>query len=100
MFNSIRKKVLVNNGMLMVILMLVLVFCLVQLNSNQKLLAEEEAAVNVLTEIAEIEETFIEFRMAGTEFVVLLQNSSKAKRDQLYKELHEIFNNSEHPEIF
>lgn len=99
MFNSIRKKVLVNNGMLMVILMLVLVFCLVQLNSNQKLLAEEEAAVNVLTEIAEIEETFIEFRMAGTEFVVLLQNSSKAKRDQLYKELHEIFNNSEHPEI-
>ncbi|QKQ27329.1 hypothetical protein [Candidatus Reidiella endopervernicosa] len=99
MLNSIKKKIIVSNGALLVILLLVLIFALIQLKSNQQLLAQEEENVTILTEIADIEEHFLEFRIAATEFALLLQNSSKQKRDDDYKQLRTIFSESVHPEI-
>ena len=96
--NSIRKKVLACNGVLLVILLLVLLFCVYELNKNQELLEKEERAVHELTEISEVEEKFVEFQLAATEFLLLLQNSSKEKRDKLYSEIYEVISSAENPE--
>lgn len=99
MFNSIRKKILVSNAVLLVVLLVVLIFALIQLKINQGLLKEEENAVEVLTEIAEVETDFLSFRMAGTEFILLLQDSYKKERDDLYNQLHTHLSKSMHPEF-
>lgn len=80
-------------------MLLVLLFVLTQMNANRKLLLEEEENIFALTDIEEITEKFLEFRLAGTEFMILLQDRSKEQRESRYRELHEIFSSSEHEEI-
>lgn len=80
-------------------MLLVLLFVLTQMNANRKLLLEEEENIFALTDIEEITEKFLEFRLAGTEFMILLQDRSKEQRESRYRELHEIFSSSGHEEI-
>ena len=99
MFNTIRRKILASNGIVLAIMLVALMFVLVQINTNQELLAEEEVNVATLTEITEIEQKFMQFRTVGTEFLVLLQNQNKEQRDTQYLELLSIFSNSPHSEL-
>jgi len=99
MFSSIRKKILVSNGILLVVLLSVLLFALTQLHYNQELLKEEKSAVEALTKISEIETKFGDFSLTSVEFVVLLQNESKELRDLKYGELKVKFANSDKAEI-
>lgn len=97
--NSIRKKILASNGVLLFILLLVLAFALVQLNSNQQLLKEEENAIKVLNELEDIKEKFLTYQLASTEFIVLLQNDKKEFRDKGYNELISLVSKSPYSEI-
>lgn len=97
--NSIRKKILVSNSVLLVILLMTLIFVIVELNINQGLIKDEEKAVNALTEIAEVEEHFLTFRLDSAEFLLLLQDKHKNERNELYNELHKHLSESEHPEF-
>lgn len=99
MFNTIKKKILAGNSILLVILLLVLVFALIQLNHNQQLLAEEKGVITILTEIGDIQQQLLEFRLAATEFTLLMQDSSKKKRDSNYEKLHTGFSTSAHSVI-
>ena len=99
MFNSIRKKILVSNSALLVFLLCVLVFSIVELNANQKLLKEEETAVSALTEVAEIEMYFLELRLASTQFLLLFQDEYKTERDDLYTGLKSFLAKSVHTEF-
>lgn len=98
-FNSIRKKILVSNGATMIILLGFLMFVLMQINHNQQLLDKEDEAISTLNDISEIEELFSSFVLLSTEFIVLLQDETKAKRDKEYKALQSIFSNTPHAEI-
>ncbi len=97
--NTIRKKILASNGVLLIILLMVLMYALMQLKSNQKLLIEQEESFIALQEIAGTEEQFIKLRLASTEFLILLQNNKKTERDTLFKELDHRFKNAAHPEL-
>jgi len=91
--NTIKKKILAGNGVLLTILLLVLVFALIQLKNNQHLLEQEEVALETLNELNDIEEKFLDFELTSAEFILLLQDKKKAQRDQDYKELVEAFKN-------
>ncbi len=97
--NTIRKKILASNGVLLLILLVVLIYALTQLNKNQQLLIEEEESFITLQKISEIEGLFIEFRLASTEFIVLLQNDKKEQQEKYYKELSHLFKSSVFHEI-
>jgi len=94
--NTIKKKILAGNGVLLTILLLVLIFALVQLNRNQHLLEQEERALEMLNELNDIEEMFLDFELTSAEFILLLQDKKKTQRDHDYKELWEIFKNSKY----
>lgn len=88
--NTIRKKILASNGVLLIILLMVLIDVLTQLQNNQHLLLEQEESFIKLQEIAELEELFVQFRLASTEFLKLLQNDKKEQHHVLKKNLDEI----------
>ena len=99
MFNSIRNKILASNGVLMIILVAVSLFALSQLNANQQLLAEEEKAVFAEAEMAELQEQFVEFRLAAVEYMMLLQEASRERRDREYQALRGRISGSNEPEV-
>lgn len=98
-FNSIRQKILVSNGVLLVVLLLVLLFSLSMLHKNQQLLADEEAAMFVLNDMSDLQEKFSQYQLAGKEFLLLLGDNSKAQRDNIYRELRSDFEASPYPEV-
>lgn len=83
--NTIKKKILATNGLMLVILLTVLVYALSALRSNQQLLIEQEQAKTELEMIAGIKETFFELKMANDEFILLLKNSNRSRRDGMYQ---------------
>lgn len=99
MLNSLRKKILASNGILLLILLSVLLFALVQLKNNQRLLFQEEEASEKLAKIGEIKDHFTNFHIDAVEFLVLLQDSSKNRRDAGYARLKRIFSSSSNNEI-
>lgn len=99
MFNTIRAKILAGNAVLLVILLVVSIFSLNELHSNQKLLEAEEHAFVDLKAIDDIEKKFLEYRAIGTEFMVLMQNKEKTDRDRIFGELHEALKSSKQENI-
>ena len=99
MFNSIRKKILASNGVLLVILVLVSLYALSELHANQQLLAREEAAVEAESRIAELEVEFVEFRLAAVEYMVLLQDARREQREREFQKLRQHFRDAPTPEI-
>ncbi|MCW8931468.1 MAG: methyl-accepting chemotaxis protein [Gammaproteobacteria bacterium] len=97
--NTIRKKILASNGLLLIILLMVLVYALMQLNLNQKLLHEEEQSFKSLQKLSDFQEKFIEFRLSSTEFLILLQNDKKEQSEKIFIELERLFKNTTSPEI-
>lgn len=89
-FNTIRKKILFSNGVTLVLILIMLSFSLKELRENKLLLGKEEAAVSIMTETSEIMEYFFKFKLYGTEFIILMQNEYKQKRDDSYKKMQSI----------
>lgn len=87
MLNSIRKKILAGNGILLVLLVIVLLFTLSKLNSSDKLLHSEQIAIHQLSEIRELNNLFMDFYVYSLEFVILLQDKEKKHRDTSYQKL-------------
>jgi methyl-accepting chemotaxis protein len=99
MFNSIQKKILSSNGILLIILLSVLLFALIQLHNNKQLLGKENEAIEMLTEVVEIEAKFTNFRLFSIEFIILFKNHSKELRNNEYNELKFKLNSAKHLEI-
>ncbi|VAW83126.1 Methyl-accepting chemotaxis sensor/transducer protein [hydrothermal vent metagenome] len=87
MLNSIRKKILVSNGVMLLVFMAVLMYALTELNANQELLLQEELAVSTELEIGGLREMFVEFHLNSVEYIVLLQDQTKARRDSIFLQL-------------
>ena len=87
MLNTISKKILASFLALLAILTLVLLFVFYQLNNSRGLFQQEDLAVDAQFKIAEVAETLTELKNASLEFSLLLQDTSKEKRDSLYADL-------------
>ncbi|NOX75979.1 MAG: methyl-accepting chemotaxis protein [Gammaproteobacteria bacterium] len=99
MFNTIQKKILSSNGMLLILLLSVLLFALMQLHNNKQLLLEENKITEMLTNIVKIEEDFTKLRLFSVEFIVLLKNYSKEQRNNKYNDLKSKLDRIKIPEI-
>ncbi len=97
--NTVKKKILAGNAVLMFVLLAVLAFVLIELSINQGYLAEEEEAIILLEEITAIEEEFLELQSESLEFMLLLNDNLKEQKESLYKKLHEELSGSEHNEF-
>lgn len=97
--NTIKKKILAGNSVLLAILLSILTFSLIQLNNNTYLLTEEESAINTLSELSLVKDKMMDLELSSTEFVLLLQDKKKAQREQAYKELVAVLKNIQHKEI-
>jgi len=87
MLNSIKRKILAGNSILLAILAAALLFTLQQLKTSDDLLAREQTATNNLTELREIIDLFMLYSVNSLEFVILLQDQSKQHRDERYQKL-------------
>lgn len=85
--NSIRKKILVSNGIMLVILLGILIFSLMTLDKNQQLIIEEEVSIADLEAIVGIRNIFMEYTHLSIEFVLLLQDDLKNKKDKHFIDL-------------
>ncbi len=99
MLNSIRNKILAGNGLLLVLLLLVSLFVLNELRSNQEFLMRQEAAVEAETEARELEKRFLEFELAALQFMVLFQDADRERRDVAYRDLQTRFRDATDPEV-
>lgn len=93
LLNTLRKKILASNGVLLFILLMISIFLLKELNSNQRLLSQEEKHIHALGELEGIKSVFLEFKLSSTEYIILLQNKNKKERDNSYKKLHSLIRN-------
>ena len=99
MLNSIAKKIIACNGVLLAILLLVLLFSLSELHTNQLLLEEEGQAIEILGEIALIEKEYLEYRLESNRFLLLLLDINKSRRDTGLVSLRKLIADSQHAEI-
>ncbi len=99
LLNTIKKKILAANGVMLLILLAVSVFALTALNNNQKLLAEQERATKDLDNIADMKEVFFDLKMANLEFTLLLQTDLMLRRDRLFEKARLQFSNSQIPVV-
>lgn len=97
--NTIRKKILAANGLMLLILLSVLVYVLGTLHSNQQLLKEQERAKEELEFISQIKEEFFELKLANAVFILLLQNENKIRRDDFYNRALDKINRSSNASI-
>jgi len=77
MLNSIRKKILAGNAILLLTLLAVLLYALGQLKTNQGLLVQQEQAEILLIELDELEVHFLEFQVSAVEFLILLEDQKE-----------------------
>jgi len=89
MFNSIRKKILVCNGGLLVILLIVVIFLEVQLSHNHQLMMDQRQAEMQLSAMASFKYKVYEYQSASMAFLLLLQDSAEQHRNTLYQTLSE-----------
>ncbi len=93
--NSIRKKILASNGVMLIIFIAVLLYVLTELRTNQDLLSQEEVAIATEVRIAELEKLFTGFQRDSVEYMVLLQDKTKERRDHGFTQLRSRFEGSE-----
>ncbi len=97
--NTIRKKILAANGLMLALLLIILVYVFFTLNANRHLLIEQQSAVAELEAISLIEQVFYEYNLVNAEFIMLLQNTDKTRRDELFTKLVNLINDSDEAEI-
>lgn len=99
LLNTIKKKILAANGVMLLILLAVSIFALNALNNNQTLLTEQERATKGLEDIASMKEVFFDLKMANLEFTLLLQTDLMLRRDRMYEKARLQFTHSQTPVI-
>lgn len=99
MLNSIRKKILAGNAVLLGTLLMVLLYALGELKTNQALLLEQEQAEELLVEIDELEISFLEFEASAIEFLVLLEDRLKKERDHKFSVTRQLIDKQQYPDI-
>lgn len=99
MLNTVRAKILAGNAVLMLILLAMLTYALIELNVNQGYLEHEEKAIVILEKIVKLEEEFLELHSNSLEFMLLLNDNLKHKKENIYKNLHEELSSSTHSEF-
>lgn len=97
--NTIQRKILAVNGLLLLILISVLVFVLSSLNQNQQLLATKTATTANLTNIDMLRTSLFELQVNTSEFVLFLDEDTRIQRDDNYVRLRRQMYDSNIPEI-
>jgi len=97
--NTIQRKILATNGLLLLILMSVLIFALSSLHKNQQLLTEQAVITDNLSVIDELRTSFFELKVNTTEFVLFLDEETRKNRDQNYVQLREAMFDSDIVEL-
>lgn len=88
-------KILASNSVMLAVFIVVLLYALTEIHTNQNLLAQEEAAVVDQIDIATLEELFVEFQLDAVGYMILLQDNAKENRDKKFAQLKTRFSASE-----
>lgn len=99
MLKGLRARILASNGILVAILLVVLAFVLKSLNNNQSLLAEQDGILKSQQQLVKLEESLYELRYYSLDFILLLQDKTQQKRDEIYKKTRLLMTNSEQSEV-
>ena len=99
MFNSIQKKILFTNGLLILFLTVILSISLFVLNKNNTLINDQKKSINILNIIKEAEKSYMNYRMHGNNFLLLLQDEFKSSWEEEYNKLSSVFSSINEPEI-
>lgn len=87
--NTIQRKIVATNGLLLLILMSVLIFALSSLHKNQQLLTEQAGTTDKLSKIDTLRTSLFELQANSTEFVLFLDEDTRQRRDQNYVQLRQ-----------
>ena len=99
MLNSIQKKILAGNSLLLIILLVVALYALKLLSENQTLTQQQEIAVNQNTALTNIQSQFVRLQLVHTEYMILLQNKAQSQREELYSVLKQNLQNNSNQEV-
>jgi methyl-accepting chemotaxis protein len=99
MFNSIRKKILAGNLLLLGILLVVLLYALNQVNMNQQFLAKQKTAEELLIQIHDIEKLYLKYQAASLAYLVLENESNKKDHERYARTLSKQLSSVSHKAI-